>query len=285
MPPQIDIECDARRNRSSMSAHFRLIPIAFLIVVSLGGCASSGERIDAQARAAGLSRATFAYAGLRSYIYLNAPPEAPDTLHVFLESDGVPWSRWGDAMQPSEDPTARRPLALELLARTPGRVAYITRPCYHELRDASCTSDRWTSGRYGEEIVAVMTAAIEDAARRAHASEVRLIGYSGGGALAVLIAERLTNVSTVITIAANLDIDAWTRHHGYLPLEQSLNPAASTRTHAWRELHFQGARDEEVPPATTSAYFERFPSAQREVIDEYDHACCWTQAWTQLQKK
>ena len=48
--------------------------------------------------------------------------------------------------------------------------------------------------------------------------EVTFVGYSGGGVLAVLIAERLDNVAGVITVGANLDTDAWTEHHGYLPL-------------------------------------------------------------------
>ena len=38
----------------------------------------------------------------------------------------------------------------------------------------------------------------------------------------MLIAERLENVTAVVTIAANLDTDAWTEHHKYLPMSQSL---------------------------------------------------------------
>lgn len=262
-----------------MRLYFRLVLIAFSALAS--GCASNTERIDSTARAAGLTRTTFAHAGFRSLIYLKSD-DSTSALRVFLESDGLPWETLGRDTRPTIDPTARRPLALELLAQTPGPVAYITRPCYHELRDHKCTNNRWTGGRYSEEIVAAVTAAVDNAARRAKAQEIVLIGYSGGGVLAVLIAERLTRVRAVITVAANLDIDAWTRQHGYLPLSESLNPSMSVRDHAWLEMHYQGGRDVEVPPATTHAYFERYPSARREVIADYDHVCCWTEVWPRL---
>lgn len=264
-----------------MGVHFRVTPIAFWLVATLlsAGCVSNAERIDSIATDAGLERTSFAHAGFRSLVYLRSSNDSHAPLTVFLEGDGLPWE---DGMRPSEDPTTRQPVALELLKRTPGRVGYITRPCYHELRDEKCTADRWTGGRYSEEIVAAMAAAVDDAARRANASEVVLIGYSGGGVLAVLIAERLTNVRAVITIAANLDIDAWTRHHGYLRLSESLNPSLSVREHRWVEMHYQGARDTEVPPATTQAYFERYSSARREAIADYGHVCCWLKAWPKL---
>jgi pimeloyl-ACP methyl ester carboxylesterase len=198
---------------------------------------------------------------------------------VFLEGDGVPW-RGG--REPSDDPTARHPIALELLLRSPAAAAYVTRPCYHRLEDDRCGPEHWTSARYSEEVIASMASAVLEAMRRAQATQVMLVGYSGGGVLAVLIAERLENVSAVVTIAANLDTDAWTAHHRYLPLSQSLNPALSERAHAWPEFHFQGENDARVPPESTDAYFRRYPSANRETIAGYDHVCCWLDAWPKL---
>jgi hypothetical protein len=100
-----------------------------------------------------------------------------------------------------------------------------------------------------------------------------------------LIAERLDNVAAVVTVGADLDIDAWTQHHGYLPLTGSLNPASSTFAHPWPELHLYGALDTVVPLATTAAYFARFPHAQRRVMDGYDHVCCWVEHWPALWQK
>jgi pimeloyl-ACP methyl ester carboxylesterase len=136
--------------------------------------------------------------------------------------------------------------------------------------------------RYSDEVVASMTEAVRTAALQAKARSLVLVGYSGGGVLAVLIAERLDNVAAVITVGANLDTDAWTRHHDYLPLSGSLNPAHSRAEHRWPETHLYGARDQTVPPATAQAYFERHPGAQRRIVDTNDHVCCWVEQWPQL---
>ena len=48
--------------------------------------------------------------------------------------------------------------------------------------------------RYSDEIVSSMTDVVRTTALQAKARSVVLVGYSGGGVLAVLIAERLDNV-------------------------------------------------------------------------------------------
>ena len=71
--------------------------------------------------------------------------------------------------------------------------------------------------------------------------------------LPVIRVPRGTVTPYVITVGANLDTDAWTQHHGYLPLTGSLNPAASTAKHPWPEAHLYGGRDTIVPASTTFA--------------------------------
>ncbi|RPH51679.1 MAG: alpha/beta hydrolase [Lysobacterales bacterium] len=254
-----------------MHRRFLLLLIAFL-----AGCASNGGRIDARAAAAGLERNLIDAAGHASVIYVK---QGPPPFVVFLEGDGIPWLA---GVIPNEDPTTGKPLALDMLLHTPNAGAYATRPCYHRLNDNSCTPDLWTGARYSEEVVRSIVAAIRTAAARANARSITLVGYSGGGVLAALAAERLDGVDAVITIAANLDTDAWTTHHRYLPLTGSLNPARSAREHPWREIHLQGGNDKVAPPSTTDAYFQRYPTAQRRLIADYDHVCCWINAWPEL---
>ena len=255
-------------------------PAALFLALFLSSCASNTTRIETLAGTLGLSRSVLEAGSFRSLLFMRsaaAPGDAP--LAVFIEGDGVPW-RGG--REPSLDPTTGDPIALKLLAQTPPPAAYVTRPCYQEMTGPRCTPERWTMQRYSEEIVSSMTEAVRTAAERANARKVVLVGYSGGGVLAVLIAERLDDVAGVVTVGANLDTDAWTQHHGYLPLTGSLNPAASTAGHRWPEIHLYGARDSVVPPATTAAYFARFPHAQQKVIDDNDHVCCWVEQWPAL---
>jgi pimeloyl-ACP methyl ester carboxylesterase len=251
-----------------------------LLALFLAGCASNATRIEELAGALGMTRSVVVTGGFRSPIFMRgAPGPQHATLAIFIEGDGVPWE---GGRQPSLDPATRDPIALKLLAQTPVSAAYVVRPCYHDMSGERCTPERWTMERYSDEIVSSMTDVVRTTALQAQARSVVLVGYSGGGVLAVLIAERLDNVSAVITVGANLDTDAWTRHHDYLPLSGSLNPASSAAEHRWPETHLYGARDQTVPPATAEAYFKRYPGAQRRIVDANDHVCCWVEQWPQL---
>ena len=253
-----------------------------LVCLSIVGCASNAQRIDALARSAQLQRYVIESNQLPSVVYLRASQGSNQRLLIFIEGDGVPW-RAGIA--PNTDPTTREPLALELMMRTPGDAAYIGRPCYQRVVTERCTSDLWTSARYSTEIVHAMSLAVKDAMSRTKAEDLVLVGYSGGGVLASLIAEQLGRVTAVITIAANLDIDAWAKHHNYLPLSRSMNPALSTHPHPWNEIHMEGTEDDVVPSATRDSYFERYPRARRWVLERHEHKCCWVDEWKELWEK
>jgi len=136
----------------------------------------------------------------------------PLVLNVYLEGDGTPW-RYRTIVMP--DPTPRRPLMLELMSADPSWSLYLGRPCYNGTsRDAGCDNRLWTSARYSPQVVDSMASAIRVISERHDVDEIRLFGHSGGGALAVLLTEQLSNVKLIVTIAGNLDIDAWTDHHG-----------------------------------------------------------------------
>jgi pimeloyl-ACP methyl ester carboxylesterase len=258
--------------------------LLLLAIACAAACTSNAQRIDRVAGDAQLSRRIVTGAQFQHVIYVS--DVAADTaanagrLLVFLDGDGRPWSE--DGREPNTDPTTRNPIALQLLVKSQAPGVYISRPCYQEMVSAKCSPDVWTGGRYSAQVVASLAAVARDVSREKGATEIVMVGYSGGGALAVLVAERLANVTEVITIGANLDTDAWTQQHGYLPLATSLNPARSDQRHRWREVHFSGARDKVVPAATREAYFKKFPAAQQSVIEEFDHVCCWVEQWPAL---
>jgi dienelactone hydrolase len=271
-----------KRMQASHSRAVKRVAVLFGAVL-LAACASPSQRIDREAARAGLTRSVVQGTGFRHVVFATSGTgSASQELTVFLEGDGIPWI---DGRVPADDPTTRDALVLHLMTQSQGNSLYVARPCYQEMRDAACSAELWTFARYAETIVNSMTKVVESHAAKLNAQRVRLVGYSGGGVLAVLIAERLNNVASVVTIAANLDVSAWAAHHGYLPLNDSLDPAKSILPHPWHEVHLQGALDKTVPIASTRAYFERFESATSITFDEYDHVCCWVQDWDKLQEK
>jgi len=258
---------------------FRLAACAAAIAAH--GCASTpSARYDAIAVDLGLHREIVEGRGYAHAVYARAPAGG-ESLHVYLESDGSPWI--GET-RVAEDPTPSEPVALELLRADPSPAVLLGRPCYHGLKPASgCDPRLWTSARYSEEVVASMASAVQRVAERHRARRLVLIGYSGGGTLAMLLAERLANVRALITIAGNLDTDAWTRLHGYTPLTGSLNPARrAPLPPAIAQLHLAGGRDRNVPAALIEPVVRRQPKAQLRVYDDADHACCWTRRWPQV---
>jgi len=165
---------------------------------------------------------------------------------------------------------------------------YLARPCQYQTPQAlaSCAPRYWTSHRYAPEVVASLNAAIDQVKRSSHAKRVILFGFSGGGALAVLIAAKRTDVVQIVTIAANLDHVAWTRMSGDTPLFGSLNPADfASRISTIPQQHLVGLDDKVVPLAVAESYIGRMTDRTRVKIVKVsgaDHSCCWVDRWTNL---
>ncbi|NOX42112.1 MAG: lipase family protein, partial [Gammaproteobacteria bacterium] len=158
-----------------------------------------------------------------------------NSIHIYLEGDGRPWRT---PTHIALDPTPRNPLMLKLMALDNNQAIYLGRPCYFELSPA-CSPIWWTFKRYSEEVLDSMAAVVERYTR--DYDSIVLMGHSGGGALAMLLAERLPKTSAIITLAGNLDIEAWTKHHRYTQLTGSLNPASQPPlSKTIRQYHYLG---------------------------------------------
>lgn len=98
----------------------------------------------------------------------------------------------------------------------------------------------------------------------------------------MLMAARMGEVDQVVTLAGNLDTDAWTRFHHYTPLKNSLNPAdLSAKTLPHKQLHFVGDKDNNVSPVLGQAFLGRI-GQQIQILNNADHNCCWITQWSQL---
>jgi len=246
--------------------------------VLCAGCAPPAVRFAARAGELGLARRELAGQPYAHVVYAPASRGPVPLLHVYLDGDGTPWRRG----RPEPDPTPREPLVLELMARDPGAARYLGRPCYHGLgARPPCVPRDWNEGRYAPAVVASLAAAVRALAAEAGASRVALLGHSGGGTLAMLVAPRVPEVVAVVTVAANLDVEAWAVAQAIPPLSGSLDPARlGPLPTGIVQRHYAGGRDRVVPPALLA----RAPIApgSLRVVAEFDHACCWRERWAEI---
>jgi len=204
------------------------------------------------------------------------------TLSVYIEGDGAAWY---SPYHPPADPTPTKLLVLDMaMADRSTAVAYLARPCQFldamVLRD--CSPKHWTSDRFSPALVEQMDQALDALKRASGASRLRLIGYSGGGVIATLLAARRQDVQQFVTVAAPLRLKAWVTHHAVTPLIGS-DPESLTGTLP-SAVHFVGGRDRVVPPEIVAPFAAR-TLGRLVVLPDYDHACCWSRDWPQLLKE
>lgn len=258
---------------------------AVLLCAACALVQSPSEHARTLAEAAGFMPVPVSDARLRAFLKHAAPGATNARVTVYVESDGAPW-RLPDA--PPSDPTPIKPLVLRMAIADPtAAVAYLGRPCQYlpgpDLR--KCDPELWMRGRFSAEAVAAMSLAVDRIKRIYGAAEVNLVGYSGGGAMAALVAARRRDVNCLVTIAAPLDTHAWTDALRVSRLDLSLNPAdAADRLRNVRQTHFRGGRDRVVPPVTTRRFLERVTGATLIDKETFDHRCCWDEEWQALRR-
>jgi pimeloyl-ACP methyl ester carboxylesterase len=251
-------------------------------LVLLVGCTAEGPERDRDAAGiasgGGLEAATISTGWFDLRAYRRETPGAK-TLAVFIEGDGFAYAT---PRLPSPDPTPLDPVSLRLAAAdTATRVLYLGRPCQYAVgrTDARCDPTDWTTRRFARPAIRALNTAIDEELTRLAAERIVLIGYSGGGVVAALVAAMRHDVDRLVTIAAPLDTEAWTRLLGLSPLSDSMSPADEVgRLRKIPQIHFAGGRDSDVPAEIIQSFVHRLgPDAPAEfvVIDGYDHHCCW----------
>ncbi len=69
-----------------------------------------------------------------------------------------------------------------------------------------------------------MSKALNQLKKRFKAKSLTVVGYSGGGAIAALLAAERDDIDRLVTVADNLDYRAWTSKNRMKPLKGSLSP-------------------------------------------------------------
>ena len=256
--------------------------ICALVVVLCGvGCASNPAPADGIAAGAALAKRIVLGHPFRHVTYVAGGGTGP--VWIYIEGDGIPWL---NEYVPAADPSPRTLVALEAMTAGPRPALYAGRPCYFDTNaDPGCSPLVWTHRRFAPEIVASMATALrsEIEAHGWTARRLVLVGFSGGGTLATLLAPLFDRVWALITIGSPLDNDEWTRLRSYSPLEGSINPASmpalSSRI---RQLHLRGRDDKVVEAESGSAFSRRNPQAEFRVVDGNAHGREWVATWQKL---
>lgn len=168
----------------------------------------------------------------------NVIPEKP--LRIYIEGDG--------------NPTPRRAIGLELAERDPSQnVIYVSRPCQYIYSKECSNPAIWKEERFHEEIIDEMKDLIEYLAIKYKTPSLELIGYDGGGTMALLLATKIP-VARVITIGGILDTASYTAEHDKTPIN-GLNPIdLKDDLSQIEQIHYVGGRDSQ----TTRRMAERF---------------------------
>lgn len=208
------------------------------------------------------------------------------SVNIYIEGDGNAWaSRYRISKDPS--PQTGTTMLLAALDHSPN-VVYLARPCQYSPQDLKtvCDNKYWSIARYSETVVESIDMAIDNIKLQCKAPQINLIGYSGGGALAVLVASRRCDIASIRTVAGNLDLIAMDEIHDTTPLSESLDPiSVAQNVKNIPQLHFVGNEDHIVPTIIANNFVNAAglnPNKAVVVLKGAGHNNIWHKHWESL---
>ena len=266
------------------------ISVCIVSIVFISGCVTLSPfavRQDAADKIAALNGFEKSYIKTDHFILASyhrfKDPNKP--LHIYIEGDGAAWITH---TRLSDNPTPRNPLVLELAALDPAdNVAYLARPGqYSSFGKPDCDPSYWSNRRFSEEVITSMNQATDYLCRKSGSRKVSLIGYSGGAAIAIIVASRRNDIIELRTIAGNLDCEAVNRYHKVTSLEGSLNPIDFASSIAKiPQRNFVGSKDRIIPSFIAASFVEKSGSKNKEritIVKGATHTTGWREKWPKL---
>jgi alpha/beta superfamily hydrolase len=144
----------------------------------------------------------------------------------------------------------------------------------------------WTDKRFSTPVIQSYGDALDTLKARHHAKSLELIGYSGGGYVAMVLAGTRSDVVRVQTLAGNLDPKSWVRHHQLSPMADLRDTGEFDRLKDLPQEHFVGSDDKVVPGSLVQAYVRqnRFTCARVTSVAA-THEAGWDGIGSALSKK
>jgi predicted esterase len=211
------------------------------------------------------------------------------TLVIYIEGDG---NAWQTRFKLSSDPTPRDPLALRLAVQdNTDNVLYLARPCqYQSMQNVKCQTDNkyWSSHRYSAMVLKTYHLLLDQLKQKFAFQQFHLIGYSGGGTIAALLAASRSDITELVTIASNLDHQNWTKFHNVSALSGSLNLYQYLESLSEvKQMHVSGKNDQIVPSHINFHLLKKLKSFNPKnihqlIIEDYNHNCCWKDNWSAI---
>ena len=267
-----------------------MIRFGILALVSLlvTGCVASREgRTDlANTIAASNNLAPHVIdAGLFNIASFERVRQRSQPINLYIEGDGYIVVARGRI---SYDPTPTDPVALRLAAADDAaNVAYLARPCQY-VTNAACQPAYWLGKREAPEVIDAMSAALDALKLKYGITGFHLIGFSGGGAVATLLAAKRHDILDLRTVAGGLDQEAFASLHNLTPMWGSLDPAdvAAHITHI-PQRHFVGRDDTNIPIDIARSYAAKSGRPDCIAITDVEgasHTDGWAERWPALLK-
>jgi hypothetical protein len=209
-----------------------------------------------------------------------------DEINIYIEGDGLAWL---NKHTKSLNPTPVNPLMLRLAALDDAdNVIYMARPCQYSGWNGSgaCPDMYWTDGRTAPEVIKSYNTALDKIKFASHTQGFNLIGYSGGAAVAALVAAARTDVLSLRTVAGNTDYAAFSAIHNVSPLGTSLDPLGVAPKIAYiPQRHFVGTDDKVIPEEIFNNWKQASGNdacVRLTIVPGATHESGWVEQWKTL---
>ncbi len=270
-----------KKQKRLIQLRYKTIALSYIFIL-LGGCQS----IDSYTRQLNQSHVKTNFLSSTQLPITAWIPKAgskSDTLRLYIEGDGRAWVK-RNKISPDPTPTNRLVHAL-ILKDKKNDVAYIGRPCQFN-KNSYCTPLLWTFARYDEQSIQAINEILDQIKMEKHYKKIELVGFSGGATIALLLASRRNDISSVRTVAGNLDPEYTNKLHQVSKMPTALNPSLeSSKLQFIPQWHFIGTRDNIIKPSILSHYRSHFKNQtciNSTLVNGASHNSGWIDKWPKL---